>query len=85
MRSTRREAISMRGGRESGLPFYRRGSPSWKAARLPHRIPGLWVQIGSERRRLTLTEIRWIEAERDYVRVHMDGHSHLVNVRCSEK
>jgi DNA-binding LytR/AlgR family response regulator len=37
------------------------------------------VQIGSEKRRLTLTDIRWLEAERDYVRVHMNGHAHLVN------
>lgn len=41
--------------------------------------PGLWVQIGSEKRRLSLTEIRWLEAERDFVRVHMDGHAHLVS------
>ena len=41
--------------------------------------PGLWVQIGSEKRRLALTDIRWLQAERDYVRVHMDSHTHLVN------
>jgi DNA-binding LytR/AlgR family response regulator len=41
--------------------------------------PGLWVQIGSEKRRLSLTEIRWLEAERDFVRVHMNGHAHLVS------
>jgi DNA-binding LytR/AlgR family response regulator len=41
--------------------------------------PGLWVQIGSEKRRLTLTDIRWMEAERDFVRVHMNGHVHLVS------
>lgn len=46
--------------------------------------PGLWVQIGSDKRRLTLTEIRWIEAERDYVRVHMNGHSHLVNAMLGD-
>jgi two-component system LytT family response regulator len=46
--------------------------------------PGLWVQIGSERRRLTLTDIRWLEAERDYVRVHMNGHSHLVNAMLGD-
>jgi two-component system, LytTR family, response regulator len=40
---------------------------------------GLWVQIGSEKRRLTLSEIRWLEAERDFVRVHMNGHAHLVS------
>lgn len=46
--------------------------------------PGLWVQIGSEKRRLTLAEIRWIEAERDYVRVHMNGQAHLVNAMLGE-
>jgi two-component system, LytTR family, response regulator len=46
--------------------------------------PGLWVQIGSEKRRLALTEIRWIEAERDYVRVHMNGHAHLVNAMLGD-
>jgi DNA-binding LytR/AlgR family response regulator len=41
--------------------------------------PHLWVQIGGDRRRLALADIRWLEAERDFVRVHMNGHSHLVN------
>ncbi len=41
--------------------------------------PGLWVQIGSEKRRLALADIRWMQAERDYVRVHMNGQTHLVN------
>lgn len=40
---------------------------------------GLWVQIGSERRRLTLSEIRWIAAERDFVRVHLAGQTLLVS------
>ena len=46
--------------------------------------PGLWVQIGSERRRLALADIRWMEAERDYVRVHMNGHAHLVNASIGD-
>ncbi len=46
--------------------------------------PGLWVQIGSEKRRLALADIRWMQAERDYVRVHMDGHTHLVNAMLGE-
>jgi len=46
--------------------------------------PGLWVQIGSEKRRLTLSDIRWIEAEGDYVRVHMDGHVHVVSAMVGE-
>lgn len=46
--------------------------------------PGLWVQIGSEKRRLALTEIRWLEAERDFVRVHMNGRTHLVSAMLGE-
>jgi two-component system LytT family response regulator/two-component system response regulator AlgR len=46
--------------------------------------PGLWVQIGSDKRRLTLSDIRWVEAERDYVRVHMSGHAHLVTSMIGE-
>ena len=46
--------------------------------------PGLWVQIGSEKRRLALADIRWLEAEREYVRVHMKGHTHLVNAMLGE-
>ena len=46
--------------------------------------PHLWVQIGSDRRRLALADIRWLEAERDYVRVHMNGHTHLVNAMLGE-
>jgi two-component system LytT family response regulator/two-component system response regulator AlgR len=45
---------------------------------------GLWVQIGSEKRRLALADIRWMQAERDYVRVHMNGHTHLVNGMLGE-
>ena len=46
--------------------------------------PGIWVQIGSEKRRLSLTDIRWLQAEGDYVRVHMNGHAHLVNALLGE-
>lgn len=46
--------------------------------------PGLWVQIGSEKRRLATADIRWIEAERDYVRVHMKGHAYLVNAMLGD-
>ena len=46
--------------------------------------PHLWVQIGSDRRRLALADIRWLEAERDYVRVHMNGHTHLVSATLGE-
>jgi two-component system LytT family response regulator len=45
---------------------------------------GLWVQIGSDKRRLALADIRWIEAERDYVRVHTSGQTHLVNAMLSD-
>ncbi|MFN3387737.1 MAG: LytR/AlgR family response regulator transcription factor [Allosphingosinicella sp.] len=46
--------------------------------------PHLWVQIGSDKRRLALADIRWLEAERDYVRVHMAGHTHLVNAMLGD-
>ena len=46
--------------------------------------PGLWVQVGSEKRRLSLKDIRWLEAERDYVRVHMKGRALLVNALLGE-
>jgi two-component system LytT family response regulator len=46
--------------------------------------PGLWVQIGAEKRRLALADIRWMQAERDYVRVHMNGQTHLVNGMLGE-
>lgn len=46
--------------------------------------PHLWVQVGSDRRRIALADIRWLEAERDYVRVHMDGRTHLVNAMLSD-
>jgi DNA-binding LytR/AlgR family response regulator len=45
---------------------------------------GVWVQIGSDRRRLALADIRWIEADRDYARVHMNGQSHLVNAMLGD-
>jgi DNA-binding LytR/AlgR family response regulator len=45
---------------------------------------GIWVQIGSEKRRLSLADIRWLQAERDYVRVHMNGQAHLVNSLLGE-
>lgn len=45
---------------------------------------GLWVQIGSEKRRLALTDIRWLEAERDFVRVHMKDGAHLVSAMLGE-
>lgn len=46
--------------------------------------PHLWVQIGGDKRRLALSDIRWLQAERDYVRVHLSGHTHLVNAMLGE-
>ena len=45
---------------------------------------GIWVQIGSDKRRLALADIRWLEAERDYVRVHMTDHAHLVSAMLGD-
>lgn len=46
--------------------------------------PGLWVRIGNDRRLLALADIRWLQAERDFVRVHMDGRNHLVSAMLGE-
>jgi DNA-binding LytR/AlgR family response regulator len=46
--------------------------------------PHLWVQVGSDKRRLALADIRWLEAERDYVRVHMNDHTHLVSAMLGD-
>lgn len=46
--------------------------------------PHIWVQIGSDKRRLALADIRWLEAERDYVRVHMNGYTQLVNAMLGD-
>ena len=73
----RRDLESRRAGER--LAFLQARIAELESRALSASDPGLWVQIGSEKRRLSLTEIRWIEAERDYVRVHMNGHSHLVN------
>jgi two-component system, LytTR family, response regulator len=50
----------------------------------PEAEPSLWVKIGSDKRRLALAEIRWLEAERDFVRVHMAGQAHLVSAMLGE-
>jgi DNA-binding LytR/AlgR family response regulator len=50
----------------------------------PVAEPCLWVQVGNDKRRLVLADVRWIAAERDYVRVHTTGQTHLVNAMLSD-
>lgn len=64
---------------EERLAFLQARLAELESRALAAADPGLWVQIGSEKRRLPLTEIRWLEAERDFVRVHMNGRAHLVS------
>lgn len=78
----RRDLEARRAGER--LTFLQARLAEMESRALSASDPGLWVQIGSDKRRLTLTEIRWIEAERDYVRVHMNGHSHLVNAMLGD-
>jgi len=66
------------------LTFLQARLAEMESRALSQSDPGLWVQIGSDRRRLTLSEIQWLEAERDYVRVHMNGYAHLVNAMLGE-
>ncbi len=38
----------------------------------------IWVKDRGAMQRINTADIEWIEAERDYVRVHLDGKSHLM-------
>ena len=69
---------------EGRLAFLQARLAELESRALAAADPGLWVQIGSEKRRLPLTEIRWLEAERDFVRVHMNGQAHLVSVMLGQ-
>jgi DNA-binding LytR/AlgR family response regulator len=73
-------------GRRAGerLAFLQARLAELETRALADSDSGMWVQIGSEKRRLTLKDIIWLEAERDYVRVHMNGHSHLVNAMLGD-
>lgn len=64
---------------EGRLTFLQARLAELESRALSASDPGLWVQIGSEKRRLALSDIRWVEAEGDYARVHMTGGAHLVN------
>ncbi len=46
--------------------------------------PSLWVKIGSDKRRIPLADILWLEAERDFVRLHTHGQTHLVSAMLGE-
>ena len=69
---------------EERLAFLQARLAELESRALAAADPGLWVQIGSEKRRLALTEIRWLEAERDFVRVHMNGQVHLVSAMLGQ-
>jgi DNA-binding LytR/AlgR family response regulator len=66
------------------LAFLQERLAELESRALAESDPGLWVQIGSEKRRLALSDIRWMEAERDFVRVHMSGQTHLVSAMLGE-
>lgn len=69
---------------EERLAFLQARLAELESRALSASDPGIWVQIGNEKRRLALTEIRWLEAERDFVRVHMNGHVHLVSAMLGD-
>ena len=64
---------------EERLAFLQSRLAELESRALAASEPHLWVQVGSDRRRLPLADIRWLEAERDFVRVHMTGDTHLVS------
>lgn len=80
------QARSDLAGRRAGerLAFLQARLAELESRALSASEPHIWVQIGSDKRRLALADIRWLEAERDYVRVHMKDHSHLVNAMLGE-
>lgn len=69
---------------EERLAFLQARLAELERQALSQADPGLWVQIGSEKRRLALAEISWLEAERDFVRVHMDGRAELVSAMLGQ-
>lgn len=64
-----REAIELREARS------RRPQPPATAAAFSDE---LWIQSRGARHRLAVEHIDWIQAERDYVRVHAAGRTHLI-------
>ncbi|HEX9931327.1 MAG TPA: LytTR family DNA-binding domain-containing protein [Allosphingosinicella sp.] len=78
----RRDLEARRAGER--LAFLQARLAELESRALAESDPGLWVQIGSEKRRLSLAEIRWIEAERDYVRVHVNGRAHVVSAMLGD-
>ena len=56
-----------------------------RAAESAHaRDAFLWIGSGQSRQRLPIKSILWVEAERDYVRLHEATRSHLVRASISE-
>lgn len=55
-----------------------RREPDGDLAESPAYSNELWIQTRGERRRLAVEHIDWIQAERDYVRVHAAGRTHLI-------
>ena len=45
----------------------------------PHSTQRLWVQDGTGVLQLIVSDIEWVEAERDYMRLHLHGRSYLVH------
>lgn len=45
----------------------------------PDGLQRLWVQDGNGSLQLTVSEIEWVEAERDYMRLYLPGRSYLLH------
>jgi two-component system, LytTR family, response regulator len=55
-----------------------REKPAGDPAQPPAYSDELWIQSRGARHRLAAEHIDWIQAERDYVRVHAAGRTHLI-------
>lgn len=82
LEQARRDLEARRAGERLAFLQSRLAELESKAAAAADR--GLWVQVGTEKRRLALTDIRWLQAERDFVRIHSGAGDLLVSASLGE-
>jgi two-component system response regulator AlgR len=61
----------------------RRVAPAGKAPAASPHLAEFWVPNRGELIRVEAAAVRWIEAERDYMRLHLDGRSFLIHETIS--
>src|SRR3954453_3218565 len=67
------------------MPVHDREAGSIKLLRLRNtRVPRLVIKTGTRRIFLSPEKVEWVEAERDYMRLHVGRESHLVRETMQE-